>query len=220
MRTKSELAKEMIGKALNEGVKAAWVVADSVYGDSRRLGMFLEEREQPYVLAVSGKAYVWAGFHQYRVSTVLSRATDGLRSAQALVPNGLVPAACALGSSAPLVGVAPSSSGRSEALSLRAQRCAAGMNYNCSIRACLASNRVRLGGAKSAFIYGEPYPTARFTGQLPQVFEAFLPRELSESSSSYARERQEGLTLTLTKHALRCKIEASTPSNRRPIPST
>ena len=71
MRTKSELAKEMLRRALEAGVKAAWVVADGVYGDSRRLGMFLEEREQPYVLAVSGKAYVWAGFRQHRVSTVL-----------------------------------------------------------------------------------------------------------------------------------------------------
>src|ERR671912_718366 len=61
MRTKPELAREMLGRALDAGVKAAWVVADSVYGDTRRLGMFLEEREQPYVLAVSGKAYVWAG---------------------------------------------------------------------------------------------------------------------------------------------------------------
>src|ERR671912_2229514 len=43
MRTKPELAKEMLGRTLDAGVKAAWVVADSVYGDSRRLGMFLEE---------------------------------------------------------------------------------------------------------------------------------------------------------------------------------
>jgi hypothetical protein len=33
--------------------------------------MFLEEREQPYVLAVSGKAYVWAGLRQHRVGEVL-----------------------------------------------------------------------------------------------------------------------------------------------------
>ena len=59
------------------GVKAAWVVADSVYGDSRRLGMFLEEREQPYVLALSGKAHVWAGFYQHRVSTVLDALREG-----------------------------------------------------------------------------------------------------------------------------------------------
>jgi SRSO17 transposase len=71
MRTKPELAKVMLGRALDAGVKAAWVLADSVYGDSRRLGMFLEDREQPYVLAVSGKAYVWAGLRQHRVSEVL-----------------------------------------------------------------------------------------------------------------------------------------------------
>jgi SRSO17 transposase len=71
MRTKPELAKVMLQRALDAGVKAAWVVADSVYGDSRRLGMFLEDKEQPYVLAVSGKAYVWAGLRQHRVGEVL-----------------------------------------------------------------------------------------------------------------------------------------------------
>jgi SRSO17 transposase len=84
MRTKPELAKEMLGRALDAGVKAGWVLADSVYGDSRRLGMFLEEREQPYVLALSGKAHVWAGFYQHRVSTLLDAVREGeLPSAQA-----------------------------------------------------------------------------------------------------------------------------------------
>jgi SRSO17 transposase len=77
MRTKPQLAKEMLERALAVGVKAAWVVADSVYGDTRRLGMFLEEREQPYVLALSGKAHVWAGFYQHRVSTVLESLRQG-----------------------------------------------------------------------------------------------------------------------------------------------
>ncbi len=79
MRTnKPELAKEMLRRALDAGVKAAWVVADSVYGDTRRLGMFLEEREQPYVLALSGKAHVvWAGFYQHRVSAVLESLRQG-----------------------------------------------------------------------------------------------------------------------------------------------
>jgi SRSO17 transposase len=77
MRTKPELAKEMLGRALEGGVKARWVVADSVYGDTRRLGMFLEEREQPYVLALSGKAHVWAGFYQHRVSGVLEALRQG-----------------------------------------------------------------------------------------------------------------------------------------------
>ena len=77
MRTKPLLAKEMLGRALDEGVQAAWVVADSVYGDTRRLGMFLEEREQPYMLALSDKAYVWAGFYQHRVSEVLEALRRG-----------------------------------------------------------------------------------------------------------------------------------------------
>jgi SRSO17 transposase len=47
MRTKPELAKETLLRALEAGVKAEWVLADSVYGDTRRLGMLLEERGSP-----------------------------------------------------------------------------------------------------------------------------------------------------------------------------
>jgi SRSO17 transposase len=74
--TKPELAKKMLKRAFDAQVRAAWVVADSVYGDARgHIGMFLEEKEQPFVLALSGKAHVWAGFSQPRVSEVL----DALR---------------------------------------------------------------------------------------------------------------------------------------------
>jgi SRSO17 transposase len=89
MRTKPQLAKEMLRRALEAEVKAAWVVADSVYGDSRRLGMFLEESKQPYVLALSGKAHVWSGFYQHRVSTLLDALTEGeLPFAQAAEEEG------------------------------------------------------------------------------------------------------------------------------------
>jgi len=84
LRTKPALAREMLGRILDAGVSAAWVVADSVYGDTRRLGMFLEEREQPYVLALSGKAHVWAGFYQHRVGAVL----DSLRQGELLPEEG------------------------------------------------------------------------------------------------------------------------------------
>src|SRR5918994_233198 len=77
MRTKPELAEDMLQRALGGGVKASWVIADSVYGDTRRLGMFLEERKQPYVLAVSGKAYVWAGLRQHRIGEVLQLLREG-----------------------------------------------------------------------------------------------------------------------------------------------
>lgn len=75
-QTKPELAERMLDRALDGGVTAAWVVADAVYGDSRHLGMRLEARQQPYVLACSGKAYVWAGWEQRRVGDVL----DALRA--------------------------------------------------------------------------------------------------------------------------------------------
>ncbi len=70
--TKPELAQAMLRRALDAGVDPAWVVADAVYGDSRRLGMELEARAQPYVLALSGKAYVWAGIQQHRVGDLLA----------------------------------------------------------------------------------------------------------------------------------------------------
>ncbi len=41
------------------------------------LGMSLEEHEQPYVLAVSGRAYAWAGFCQHRVGVVLDCLRQG-----------------------------------------------------------------------------------------------------------------------------------------------
>jgi len=76
-QTKPDLAQRMLERTLDAGIEAAWVVADAVYGDSRRLGLALEARPQPYVLALSGKAYVWAGWAQQRVGQVL----DALRHA-------------------------------------------------------------------------------------------------------------------------------------------
>ena len=81
--TKPDLAQRMVARALDAGIDAAWVVADAVYGDSRRLGMMLEDRKQPYALALSGKAYVWAGFRQHRVGDIL----DALRQGERLPGN-------------------------------------------------------------------------------------------------------------------------------------
>lgn len=51
-RTKPELARLMFERALDAGVPAAWVTGDEVYGGDRRLRMLLEQRGQPFVLAV------------------------------------------------------------------------------------------------------------------------------------------------------------------------
>jgi SRSO17 transposase len=70
--TKPELARRMLERTLQAGVPAAWVTGDSVYGDDRRLRMWLEAQDQAYVLAVSGKEYVWLGWQQRQVKTVLA----------------------------------------------------------------------------------------------------------------------------------------------------
>jgi SRSO17 transposase len=62
----------MLARAFGAGVPAEWVTGDSVYGDDRRLRMWLEGQPQAYVLAVSGKAYVWLSWQQRRVNTVLA----------------------------------------------------------------------------------------------------------------------------------------------------
>jgi SRSO17 transposase len=51
-RTKPGLALEMIERALDGGVPAAWVTADEVYGSDGKLRRALEARGQGYVLAV------------------------------------------------------------------------------------------------------------------------------------------------------------------------
>jgi len=52
VRTKPQLALEMIERALEAGVPAKWVVADEVYGSDGKLRRALEARDQAYVLAV------------------------------------------------------------------------------------------------------------------------------------------------------------------------
>jgi SRSO17 transposase len=70
--TKPQLAQQMLARALAAGVPATWVAGDSVYGDDRRLRVWLEAQPQAYVLAVSGKEYVWLGWRQRQVKTILA----------------------------------------------------------------------------------------------------------------------------------------------------
>jgi len=70
--TKPALARSMLEQAFQAGVAARWVTGDSVYGDDRRLRMWLEEYEHAYGLAVSGKESGWLGWRQQQVKTVLA----------------------------------------------------------------------------------------------------------------------------------------------------
>ena len=73
MRTKPELAHRLVQRALDAGAKPAWVVADAVYGADSKLRFFLEERHQPYVVAVASNQCVWVGLTQSRVKTLAAQ---------------------------------------------------------------------------------------------------------------------------------------------------
>jgi SRSO17 transposase len=70
--TKPQLAQQMLQRALAAAVPARWVTGDSVYGDDRRLGVWLEAQPLASVLAVSGKEYVGLGGPQRRFNTILA----------------------------------------------------------------------------------------------------------------------------------------------------
>ena len=71
--TKPELARRMVERALAAGAKPAWVVADAVYGADGKLRFFLEERQQPYVMAVTSQQSVWVELSQCRVKTLAAQ---------------------------------------------------------------------------------------------------------------------------------------------------
>lgn len=70
--TKPQLAQQMLQRGLAAGVPARWVTGDSVYGDDRRLRLWLEAQPQAYVLAVSGQEYVGLGGRQRQVKTIVA----------------------------------------------------------------------------------------------------------------------------------------------------
>lgn len=71
--TKPAQAQAMLERALAAGVPAAWVTADSVYGDVKYLRVWLEARPIGYVLAVSSKdTVVGPDWQQRRIGAYLA----------------------------------------------------------------------------------------------------------------------------------------------------
>jgi SRSO17 transposase len=56
--TKPELARAMLGRALDAGVPAAWVTADEAYGRDGKFREWLEQRRVGYVVAVDSRQAV------------------------------------------------------------------------------------------------------------------------------------------------------------------
>lgn len=56
--TKLQIAGELISAALDAGAPCAWVLADALYGSDSKLRRLLEDRRQPYVLAVRSNLHL------------------------------------------------------------------------------------------------------------------------------------------------------------------
>jgi SRSO17 transposase len=68
--TKPRLARQMLERAFQAGVPAAWVTGDEVYGSDGSLRRWLEEEKRPYVLAVRANQDVWVGFRESTVAAL------------------------------------------------------------------------------------------------------------------------------------------------------
>lgn len=79
--TKPTLAREMLERAFEAKVPAGWVTADALYGSNRNLRIFLEQREQPFVLAVKSNEPLWTltdkGPAQVRADKLASEIPSG-----------------------------------------------------------------------------------------------------------------------------------------------
>jgi len=71
--TKPELARQMIRDAVQSGVPAQWVTADTVYGGDSKFRQMLEAEGLDYVVAVSSAQRIWVVFEQVRGSQLAIR---------------------------------------------------------------------------------------------------------------------------------------------------
>jgi SRSO17 transposase len=74
--TKPALAQGMLSRAFAAEVPAAWVTADTVYGDDGALRYWLEEQDHAYVLAVSATHPVWQAGQQRPTQAVIADLPD------------------------------------------------------------------------------------------------------------------------------------------------
>jgi SRSO17 transposase len=61
--TKPQLARRMIERAVTARMPFAWITGDAVYGDDRRLRLWLEEQGLHFVLAVARNQIVFSQMH-------------------------------------------------------------------------------------------------------------------------------------------------------------
>jgi len=72
--TKPMLGKQMLERAFKAAMPCGWVAGDEVYGRDSKLRRWLEERHQPFVLAVAADQRLWQlDMRQHRVDEIANR---------------------------------------------------------------------------------------------------------------------------------------------------
>lgn len=78
--TKPQLARQMLERAFKAEMPCKWVTADAIYGGDRRLRRWLEEQEQPFVLAVTSAEPLWCnigrGVRQERAAAMAASISE------------------------------------------------------------------------------------------------------------------------------------------------
>lgn len=75
--TKPQLAKQMLKRAFEAGVRPKWVVADEVYGNDGKFWWWLEQQyQQPYLLTVANSHCVFIGYQEHRVKALAQALPD------------------------------------------------------------------------------------------------------------------------------------------------
>ena len=59
-RTEPQVAREMLGPAVEPRVPISWVTGDGVYGSGRNLRLWLERAGIPHLLAIKSNEKLWA----------------------------------------------------------------------------------------------------------------------------------------------------------------
>jgi SRSO17 transposase len=73
-QTKPMLGKQMLERAFEAGMPCGWVTGDEVYGRDSKLRRWLEERHQPFVLAVAADQRLWQpDMRQHRVDEIANK---------------------------------------------------------------------------------------------------------------------------------------------------
>lgn len=78
--TKPQLARQMLERAFAAEVPHRWITADEIYGQDRRLRLWLEDQERAFVLAVSSQEKPWIWWdkapRQIRVDKIAERVPE------------------------------------------------------------------------------------------------------------------------------------------------